>query len=143
MTQQALADASGVNRAQIQAMESGRTGNPGVQTLIPLAKAMAVTLDELVGLTGEHDGPTLVESLHLLVERTSALARNPYDDFTPAEFARWSLGTSLTYAECVEAIEYVNAKALEPPAGASASASAAYFVTGAVAGALLERWRLK
>lgn len=141
MTQQALADASGINRAQIQAMESGRTGNPGVYTLIPLARAMNVSVDELVGLTGAPPGPDLIDAFKLLIDRAEALGRRPYDDFTPQEFGRWSLGSSLTYAECLAAIGHVNKVAMQPPLDASATASAAYFVTGAVAGAMLERWR--
>lgn len=141
MSQQNLADSAGINRAQIQAMESGRTANPGIQTLIPLARALAVTLDELAGMSGDPPGPDLIAALKLLVERTEALGRQPYDDFTPAEFAQWSLGTSLTYMECGAVVAYLNAHAIAAPVGASASGEAGHFVVGAVAGAMLERWR--
>lgn len=141
ISQQQLADAAGINRAQIQAMESGRTANPGVQTLIPLARALGVTLDELAGISGQPPGPDLIAALRLLIERTEALGRRPYDDFTPAEFAQWSLGTSLTYRECGAVVVYLNDHAIPAPRGASARGEAAYFVAGAVAGAMLERWR--
>lgn len=47
LTQQALADASGVNRVQIADIEAGRA-NGSVQTLKKLAAALGVTIDELV-----------------------------------------------------------------------------------------------
>lgn len=47
LTQQALAGASGVNRVQITDIESGK-GSGSVATLVKLASALNVTVDDLI-----------------------------------------------------------------------------------------------
>lgn len=141
MTQAALAREAGITRPQLAAIESGRTGNPGVYSVVPLARALNVTLDEVIGATGAPGGPSLVDALNLLIRRTNDLGRRPHDTFTPDEFASWALGTSLTFSECIAAIGHLADNEIPTPHDAEASAAAAYFVTGAVAGAMLERWR--
>lgn len=47
MTQEALAQASGVGRVTIALIESGTTKNASSKTLLALAKAMNVTIDQL------------------------------------------------------------------------------------------------
>lgn len=47
LTQQALAEASGVNRVQITDIESGK-GSGSVATLVKLASALDVTVDDLI-----------------------------------------------------------------------------------------------
>lgn len=47
LTQQALAEASGVNRVQIADMESGK-GSGSVATLVKLASALGVAVDDLI-----------------------------------------------------------------------------------------------
>jgi transcriptional regulator with XRE-family HTH domain len=141
MTQQAVADAADTTREQIAALERGTPRNPGVQSLIGIARALSVTLDELVGLPVRSPGPQLTDALELLVRRTATIGREPYDMFTPAEFAEWSLGTSLTYGECLTAWTHLMTEAIPSPDGDAGTLAGAYFVTGAVAGAMLERWR--
>ena len=48
MTQQEFADLAGMTRASVEAIENGRIENPGMETLIGIAKAMDVTIDDLV-----------------------------------------------------------------------------------------------
>lgn len=141
ITQAALAREAGITRPQLAAIESGRTANPGVYSLVPLARALNVTLDEVIGIERAQTGPSLIDALNLLIRRTADLGRRPHDTFTPDEFASWALGTSVTFSECIAAIEHLAENEIPTPEGSYASASAAYFVTGAVAGALLERWR--
>lgn len=47
MTQEALAQASGVGRVTIALIENGTTKNASSKTLLALAKALDVTIDEL------------------------------------------------------------------------------------------------
>ena len=47
LTQEALAQASGVGRVTIALLESGATKNASSKTLIALAKALHTTIDEL------------------------------------------------------------------------------------------------
>ena len=47
LTQEALAQASGVGRVTIALIESGTTKNASSKTLIALAKALHTTIDEL------------------------------------------------------------------------------------------------
>jgi len=47
-TQQTLSDKSGVGRGMIARIETGATAEPTVSTLIKLANALGVTIDELV-----------------------------------------------------------------------------------------------
>jgi transcriptional regulator with XRE-family HTH domain len=49
LTQESLALAAGVPRSRIAALEGGRIANPGIETLLPLARALGVTLDDLAG----------------------------------------------------------------------------------------------
>jgi len=143
LTQQALADLAGITRAQLARLERGGTPNPGVYSVAALAHALDLTLDELAGVAKQRSGPNLLEALALLTHRTAQLNHEPYDaHFTPAEFAEWSMGTTLSYAECAEATVHLNTAAIPAPEDTPASTAAAYFVTGAVAGALLERWRI-
>lgn len=141
MSQQALADSAGITRSQLARLESGGTPNPGVRSLVPLARALTVSLDELVGTIGSASGPQLTDAYRELLRRTDALGKEPYDWLTDDEFARWAEGTSLSMVECRNAIIALNENAILPPPGSPVSASAAHFVVGAAAGALLERWR--
>lgn len=47
-TQQMLSEKSGVNRVLITRIETGSTAEPAISTLIKLANALGVTIDELV-----------------------------------------------------------------------------------------------
>ncbi|MBL8797202.1 MAG: helix-turn-helix transcriptional regulator [Planctomycetia bacterium] len=49
-TQDMLADQSGLSRGIIQALEQGVRANPCLATVLRLAKALNVTLDELIHL---------------------------------------------------------------------------------------------
>lgn len=139
MTQEALAKAAGMSRPQLAAIESGRTVNPGVFTLIPLARVLAVTLDELVG--AEVDGPALLDAHEELMRRIKAMGLNMYEPMDADEFARWTAGTSLTTRDLRAAVRAINAAVVEAPDWARTSTAAGYFVCGAAAGALVERWR--
>jgi transcriptional regulator with XRE-family HTH domain len=48
LTQQALATAAGLSVSQITHIEQGRTTDPRMSTLRALAKALVVSLDELI-----------------------------------------------------------------------------------------------
>ena len=48
MTQQEFAEAACLTREQVNAIENEYNKNPGMETLIGIAKAMDVSLDELV-----------------------------------------------------------------------------------------------
>ena len=48
MTQGEFAELAGLTREQVNAIENEYNKNPGMETLIALAKAMEITLDELV-----------------------------------------------------------------------------------------------
>jgi len=47
LTQAQFADLGGLTRETVQAIENGRVENPGLETLLGIAKAMNITLDEL------------------------------------------------------------------------------------------------
>ena len=48
LTQEEFAELAGMTRASVEAIENGRIENPGMESLIGIAKAMEITLDELV-----------------------------------------------------------------------------------------------
>jgi transcriptional regulator with XRE-family HTH domain len=48
LTQAEFAEKGGLTREAVQAIENGRVENPQMETLIGIAKAMGVSLDELV-----------------------------------------------------------------------------------------------
>lgn len=73
MTQQALADAAGIHVNQIRRYEAG-TAQPTLEALVGLAKALHVSLDQLVFSDGER-GPS--EDLRLQFE---AVSHMPDDD---------------------------------------------------------------
>jgi transcriptional regulator with XRE-family HTH domain len=53
-----LAAAAGVSEHLIQSLEQGRTSNPKLKSVIGLARALGVTVGELVeGLSEAGDGP--------------------------------------------------------------------------------------
>jgi len=47
LSQQNLADKSGISKAQISRLESGKQDNPQIKTLIPIATALGVSIEEL------------------------------------------------------------------------------------------------
>jgi transcriptional regulator with XRE-family HTH domain len=49
LTQQALAVKAGLSMASVIHLEGGRTPDPRMSTLLALAKALGVTVDELTG----------------------------------------------------------------------------------------------
>jgi transcriptional regulator with XRE-family HTH domain len=53
LTQQQVADASGLTQASISALELGKHSSPRLDTLQTLAAAYGVTLDELVAAVRE------------------------------------------------------------------------------------------
>jgi transcriptional regulator with XRE-family HTH domain len=57
LTQQALADKSGVRRSYIALLESHQNDNPTAQALRRLARALGVSIDYLVGLYDEEQEP--------------------------------------------------------------------------------------
>lgn len=48
LNQQELADRAGVSKSQIWRLEKGEQKNPTLETLIPIATALGVSLDEIV-----------------------------------------------------------------------------------------------
>lgn len=48
MIQADFAAKAGLTRASIEAIENGRIENPGLESLIGIAKAMGISIDELV-----------------------------------------------------------------------------------------------
>jgi XRE family transcriptional regulator, regulator of sulfur utilization len=48
LSQQELAERSGISKAQISRLEAGSQDNPGIKTLIPIASALGVSLEELI-----------------------------------------------------------------------------------------------
>ena len=48
MTQAEFAELAGLTREQVNAIENEYNKNPGMESLIGIAKAMEITLDELV-----------------------------------------------------------------------------------------------
>lgn len=48
ITQTEFAEAGNMTRASVEAIENGRIENPGMESLISIAKAMNITLDELI-----------------------------------------------------------------------------------------------
>jgi len=54
LSQQQLADRSGISKAQISRLESGKQDNPQIKTLIPLSSALGVSLEEIA--YGEQSG---------------------------------------------------------------------------------------
>ena len=48
LTQAEFAELGGLTREAVQAIENGRVDNPGLETLLGIAKAMNTDLDELV-----------------------------------------------------------------------------------------------
>jgi len=48
LTQQEFADRGQLTRAVVEAIENERIENPGMDTLIGIAKAMEISIDELV-----------------------------------------------------------------------------------------------
>lgn len=51
-SQQKLAEAAGLSYVTITKIEQGRAKKPTIQSMVKLADALGVTLDELVGRTG-------------------------------------------------------------------------------------------
>jgi len=49
LTQEALAHKAGISLHTLIKIESGRIGNPRIETVMGLAKALGVKVDELVG----------------------------------------------------------------------------------------------
>lgn len=50
ITQTQLATAAGTRRSQIASLEAGRVENPGVFTLYPIALALGVAFEDLMGV---------------------------------------------------------------------------------------------
>jgi transcriptional regulator with XRE-family HTH domain len=50
LTQEQLAVAAGTIRSQIASLETGRISNPGVYSLYPIALALGVTFEALMGV---------------------------------------------------------------------------------------------
>lgn len=48
LNQQELADRAGISKSQIWRLEKGEQKNPTLETLIPIATALGVSLDEIV-----------------------------------------------------------------------------------------------
>lgn len=48
LSQQELADRAGISKSQIWRLEKGEQKNPTLETLIPISKALGVSLDEIV-----------------------------------------------------------------------------------------------
>ena len=48
LTQEEFANKGGLTRVSVSAIESGRIENPGMETLIGIAEAMEISIDELV-----------------------------------------------------------------------------------------------
>ena len=48
MSQQDLAERCGISKSQLSRLESGEQKNPTIQTIIPIATAVGVSLDEIV-----------------------------------------------------------------------------------------------
>lgn len=48
MTQDEFAEAGGLTRVSVQAIENGRIENPQMETLIGISRAMNISIDELV-----------------------------------------------------------------------------------------------
>jgi transcriptional regulator with XRE-family HTH domain len=48
LTQSEFAELGGLTREAVQAIENGRVENPGLETLLGIAKAMNISIDELV-----------------------------------------------------------------------------------------------
>mgnify|MGYP001120388918 CR=1 FL=1 len=48
LTQAEFGERGGLTREAVQAIENGRVENPGLETLVGIAKAMQITIDELV-----------------------------------------------------------------------------------------------
>jgi len=48
LTQSEFAEIGGLTREAVQAIENGRVENPGLETLLGIAKAMNISIDELV-----------------------------------------------------------------------------------------------
>ena len=57
LTQQALATKAGLSMATVIHMEGGRTPDPRASTLKALARALGVTVDELLADDDEGDAP--------------------------------------------------------------------------------------
>lgn len=48
LTQAEFAELGGLTREAVQAIENGRVENPGLETLLGIARAMNIGIDELV-----------------------------------------------------------------------------------------------
>ena len=57
MTNERLSELSGISIGTVNHIVAGQTPNPQISTLIPLAKALSMTLDEMAGLMIETDLP--------------------------------------------------------------------------------------
>ena len=57
MTNERLSELSGISIGTVNHIVAGQTPNPKISTLIPLAKALSMTLDEMAGLMIETDLP--------------------------------------------------------------------------------------
>lgn len=56
LTQYRLSEVSGIPQQTISAIENGTRKNPGIETLLPIAKALHCTIDDLIGKEEEKEG---------------------------------------------------------------------------------------
>jgi transcriptional regulator with XRE-family HTH domain len=87
LTQQELADLSGVPRPTIANLESG-TANPTVSVLLRVGSSLGATLEELVGGAGPRAAVHRARSLPERKRGGALIRRLIPDGFRPAEFER-------------------------------------------------------
>jgi transcriptional regulator with XRE-family HTH domain len=57
LSREELARLAAISADTVQSLEQGRVGNPGLRTLLRLARGLGVTVGELVGGLEAGDGP--------------------------------------------------------------------------------------
>lgn len=71
---QQIADAAGVTKAHVWDLERGKTANPGLKTIVGIARALGCSVEWLMGLT-EDLPPMSPEALRIALEVDAMLMR--------------------------------------------------------------------
>jgi transcriptional regulator with XRE-family HTH domain len=124
LSQQRLADASGVNKATINQIERGRR-SPNVETLEKLATALGVEMGDLfpkgqaslLDFAGERREADTAERLIRFGERMVARFDSELEGRVEAEDLDWFEHARVMYGEYVAILNMVNGRGVSDPQG--------------------------